>query len=131
MRNAFEDREAVDTRPKVPQLQEADIETANPNPAILPIMNNKQQIQVAHHDNWLASFEQQQRAASEQHQRALQAKRQCDDEAFRKICKEMDDFWRSPTGIACEAMFLLVPIMPLLTIAAIVLIMLNAATPHP
>lgn len=76
----------------------------------------------------LAYFEDQQRAASEQYQRELVAKRQCDDEAFRKICNDMDDFWKSPTGIACEIMTLLVPAMPFLMLAGIVIIAMNAAS---
>ena len=78
--------------------------------------------------DWLASFEQQQREASEQDHGELLAKRQRDDEAFRKICKDMDDFWKSPTGIACEIMFLVVPALPFLTLAGIVLIMMNHAS---
>jgi hypothetical protein len=78
--------------------------------------------------DWLASFEQQQRAASEQYQREAAAKRQRDDEAFRKICKDMDDFWKSPTGIACEIMQLVAVALPILVPAAIVLMMLNHAS---
>jgi hypothetical protein len=94
-------------------------------------MSTNQQLQSTDRQTWMDSFEERQRSASEQYQRELAAKHQRDDEAFRKICKDMDDFWKSPTGIACEIAFLLVPMIPLLTIAAIVLIMLNATTPHP
>jgi hypothetical protein len=78
--------------------------------------------------DWLASFEQQQRTAGEQYQRQMADKRQRDDEALRKICKEMNDFWNSPMGIACEIMQLVAVALPILVPAAIVLMMLNHAS---
>jgi hypothetical protein len=76
-------------------------------------------------DRWLASFEEQQLYASEQYKRQMADKRQRDDEAIRKICKEMNDFWNSPMGIACEIMQLVVIALPIIVPAAIVLMMLN------
>jgi hypothetical protein len=54
--------------------------------------------------------------------------RQRNDEAFRKICKDMQDFWESPTGIACETAYLLAAMLPILFPAALVAIAMYVAS---